>query len=62
MRGRVPLYLGSMPLITSPQCSAGELLDPPEQMLFHAADAPEKDTKRPAGTPKCSETAALSSG
>lgn len=51
-----------MPRTTSPQCWAVEMLCPPEQVLFQAAEAPEEDTKQPAGTPEYSETAVIISG
>jgi len=38
------------------------MLWPPEQVLFQAADAPEEETKQPAGTPEYSDTAEMSSG
>jgi hypothetical protein len=38
------------------------MLCPPEHVLFHAADAPEDETKQHAGTPEYSETAVISSG
>lgn len=62
MRGRVPLYPGYIPRTTSPQCCAVEMDCPPEQVLFHAAAAPEAETKHPAGTPEYSDTAVMSSG
>jgi hypothetical protein len=38
------------------------MLWPPEHVLFQAADAPEDDTKHPAGTPEYKDTAVMSSG
>lgn len=62
MRGRVPLYPGHIPRTTSPQCCAVEMLCPPEQVLFQAAEAPDEDTKQPAGTPEYSDTAVINPG
>lgn len=62
MRGRVPLYPGYIPRTMSPQCCAVEMDCPPEQVLFHAAAAPDAETKHPAGTPEYRDTALMSSG